>query len=354
VFRPKLREIGVHEIIELPKNQLAVRMGSGDTDESLLVMAYTPAQHHNWMENPFSGKIGIPDDPAIDEPCAFGQGAEQNKAHLAAILTLLKAFVDAETTIDGTVYFVVNNEARSTHECSRAMLPELDPTPDQGLLLIGGGNAVQVANRGRVDVLVHVEGQVTHSSDPDGGLNAIMGATEVIDRIDAIEFTAEHPTLGRPHALPYQLMFDPVAPHTLPEYARLKIDRRLLPGEDVDAAVDGIREAIGDMSPYEVTVEKDVVMEPSVVDPDEPIVRRLQRSIESLDSEPAELYHAKGAFDAGGLTNRGIPTVMWGRPERGETIMGDDYVTLRGVREEVRIVGRTIVDGLSLPPSASD
>lgn len=347
VLRTKLREIGIHEIIDLPKNQIAVRLGEGTTDECLIIQAYTASQHHNWMEDPFSGKIAIPDDEDIDEPSAFGQGAEQNKSHFAAMLTLLKALNEADTALEGTVYFIANNEARSSHECTRALLPELDHRPDRGLILIGGGNVIKTGNRGRVDVLIHVYGEVTHSSDPEAGLNAIEGANAVMNRLADLEFTETHPRLASPHAIPYQLVFEPVAPHTLPEYARFKIDRRLLPGEDVADAVADIERAVSDVSPYEIEVERDVVMEPSLVDPDDPIVEGLQQAIVSLDGEPADVQDIKGAFDAGALTNEGIPTVMWGRSDYGEQIMEDDYVTLRGVEEEARILGRLVVDQLA-------
>jgi hypothetical protein len=42
----------------------------------------------------------------------------------------------------------------------------------------------------------------------------------------------------------------------------------------------------------------------------------------------------------------GIPTVMWGRPDIGSSLMGDDFVTLRGVEEEAKILGRLIMDML--------
>lgn len=346
VIRPELRKIGVHNIMEMPKNQIAVKLGSGEKDKSLLVMAYTPVQHYNWMKDPFSGKIAVPVEQGINEPCAFGQGASQNKAHFASMLTLLKAFVDGGIELKGTLYFAANNEGRSSHECSFAMIPKLDPKPDYGIILIGGGNRLSVANRGRVDVFVHIEGEVTHSSNPDGGLNAIEGTVEALNRVKKMKFSKTHTKLGGQHAIPYQVIFDPVAPHTLPSYARIKIDRRLLPGDDADAAVDDVRRAIGDMSPFKVKVEKDVVMLPSEVDPDSEIVTHMQSAISSLDGKGAELGYGKGAYDAGGPTSIGVPTVMYGRPAKGMTLMGDDFVSLKGVEEEARILGRVIMDML--------
>ncbi len=347
VIRPELQRIGVHNVIDMPKNQIVVKLGSGEKDDRLLIMMYTPVQHHNLMEDPFSGKIAVPVEYGIEEPCAFGQGASENKAHFTAMLTLLKAFVEADVNLKGTLYFAVNNEGRSSHECSWTLIEKLSPKPKFGLIVRGGGNRISVANRGRVDVVVHIRGKATHSSRPEEGLSAIEGANMVLNRIKKIKFTKIHPKLGGQHAVPYQLIFDPVAPHTLPEYARIKVDRRLLPSDDVDEAVDEIRRAIGDMRPWEVTVEKDVFMLPSVVDPESEIVRRLQKAIYSIDGEEAELVYGKGTYDAGGPTSIGIPTVMWGRPDFGTSLMGDDFVTLRGVEEEVKILGRMIIDMLS-------
>ncbi|MCK4825728.1 M20 family metallopeptidase, partial [bacterium] len=293
VIRPELQKIGVYDIIDAPKNQIVVKLGTGEKNKRLLIMAYTPVQHYNWMEDPFSGKIAIPKDLGVDEPCAFGQGASQNKSHFTSMLTLLKAFVDSGVELKGTLCFAVNNEGRSSHECSWALIPELDPKPEYGIILIGGRNRLSVANRGRVDILIHVRGKETHSSNPEGGLNAIDGAVEVLNRIKAMKFTKTHPKLGGQHAIPYQLIFDPVAPHTLPNYARIKIDRRLLTGDDVDKAVEDIRKAVGNMTPYDVTVEKDVVMLPSVVDPESEIVKRLQKAIHSIDGKDANLVYGK-------------------------------------------------------------
>jgi acetylornithine deacetylase/succinyl-diaminopimelate desuccinylase-like protein len=346
IIRPELQKIGVYDIMDAPKNQIVAKLGTGEKDKSLLVMAYTPVQHYNWMEDPFSGKIAIPKDQGVDEPCAFGQGASQNKAHFTSMLTFLKAFVESGAKLKGTLYFAANNEGRSSHECSWALIPELDPKPDYGLILLGGRNRLSVANRGRVDVLIHIRGKETHSSNPEGGLNAIDGAVEVLNRIKAMKFTKTHPRLGEQHAIPYQLIFDPVAPHTLPNYARIKIDRRLLPGDDADEAAEEIRRAVGDMSPYDVTVEKDVAMLPSVVNPESEIVKGLQKAINSIDGKDADLTYGKGAFDAGGPTSMGIPTVMYGRPKNGTNLMGDDFVSLRGVEEEVKILGRLIMDML--------
>jgi len=344
VIRPELEKIGAHHIIDLPKNQLGVKIGKGTSGKALLIMAYTPVQHHNWMDRPMDARIAVPTKYGVDEPCAWGQGASQNKAHFTSMITLLKAMIESGDEPEGTLYFVANNEGRSSHECSTSLIPVLDPKPDYGVILIGGNNRLSVANRGRVDVLVHVEGKVTHSSNPEDGLNAIEGAVEAINRVKKMKFTKTHPRLGGQHAIPYQLIFDPVAPHTLPSYARIKIDRRLLPGDSPEEAVEEVRQAIGDMSPFKVRVEGDVMMLPAVVPEDSPIVQSMQKAIHSVDGEYTTPVYGKGAYDAGGPNSIGVQTVMYGRPVSDSSVMGDDYVNIRGVKEEAMILGRMIKD----------
>ena len=57
-LRPRLQALGIYDIADVPKNQLVTRLGSGDSGKSLLVMVYTPTQHHNQMDDPLSGKVG--------------------------------------------------------------------------------------------------------------------------------------------------------------------------------------------------------------------------------------------------------------------------------------------------------
>lgn len=347
VIRPEIENLGIYDIFDLPKNQLGVRIGKENNEKVLLVMAYTPVQHHNWMENPLDARIAIPYEYGITEPCVWGQGVSQNKAHFASMLTLLKSFVESGQEPDGLLYFVANNEGRSSHECTKALIPKLEKKPDFGVILIGGGNRLSVANRGRVDVIIHIKGKVTHSSNPEGGLNAIDGVVDALSKIRRMKFSKTHEKLGGQHAIPYQVLFDPVAPHTLPSYARIKIDRRLLPGDDLSLAVKEIQEALGDMSPYVANIEQDVVMLPSVVDEESQIVKRFQESIKAVDGKYTELVYGKGAYDAGGPTSMGIPTVMYGRPVYNPSVMGEDFVGIKGVKEEAEIIGRLAMNILS-------
>ena len=341
-LRPKLHALGLQHIADVPGNQLLVRYGEGTSQASFLVMVYTPTQHHNLMKDPFSGKIANAAEWGYDEPCVFGQGVTQNKAHHAVILAVLKLLVEQNVRLPGTLYIAVNNEGRSSHWCSEQILQAVDRKPDFCLLLMGTGMRISLGNRGRLDVDVEIKGKATHSSAPSDGLSAIEGAHEFLNRLNKLQLPGSHPILGERHAIAYQIVYEPLAPHTLPEVARIKVDRRLLPGDDVDQAVAEVRGAIGDLSPYEVTVTRGPHMLPALVDPQHNGVQALTEAHRMVYSQDPETYYGQGTFDAGGPCAAGVPAVMYG-VGGGASMMGEDFAPVRQVVDEARVLAHTIM-----------
>ena len=346
VLRPRLYAVGAHDLIDAGRNNLVARVGRGTGGSSLLLLVYTVSQHHNLMADRYPGWIGNGREYGYDEPCAFGQGVSQNKLHQAVALTVLKLLRDEGIDLSGRLYVAINNEGRSSHLCSELILSAIEPKPAGAILLNKSDLGIQLGNRGRVDAIVTVRGKATHSSRPRLGLSAIDGANEVINRIRAMRFPEQHPILGGRHAVVYQVTYDPIAPHTLPESARLLVDRRLLPGDDPDEAVAEIRGAIGDPAPYEVTVERSVHMWPSLVDPDAALVRDLGAAYTAVTGEQARTFYGGGTYDAGGPSSFGVPTVTFGAGG-GDWPLGIDYVPLSQVVAEARIIARLILDTLT-------
>jgi len=344
-IRPELVRLGAWDLIDAPKNNLIVRLGSGGSGRSLLIQSYTVTQHFNLMEEPFSGKIANARRHGIDQPAIFGQGISQNKIHQAVMLAVVRMLIESGRELRGTLYWTLNNEGRSTHECSDAILGALQDRPDFAILQIDTGLQITLGNRGRVDVDVHVRGKPTHSSTPDEGLSAIDGANEVINRLSSLVWTDRHPLLGGRQAIVYKMRFEPMAPHTLPGEAFLTIDRRMLPGDDPDRAAVEIAEHLGDLSPFGVEVRRGVFMLPALVEPDEPGVLALQRASRVMTGREAEGIYLQGTFDAGGLCAAGIPTVMYGAGG-GDWPVGDDFVTVSDARMEAAVLAHMILDYL--------
>ena len=167
----------------------------------------------------------------------------------------------------------------------------------------------------------------------------------VIERLRRLAWPERHPLLGGRHVIVYKMRFEPQAPHTLPSDAYLTVDRRLLPGDDPDAAADEIRAAIGSLDPYAVTVERGVYMLPALVDPEHPGVGALQEANAAIRGMPAPVEYGQGSFDAGGPCAAGVPAVMYGASGRAG-LTDTDFVPISAVETEAKVLAYQILHAL--------
>jgi acetylornithine deacetylase/succinyl-diaminopimelate desuccinylase-like protein len=343
--RPRIQDIGVHNILDVEPNDIVVCLGDSTSSKALLVQTYVAAQHHNLMDDPFSGKIANAEQYGYDEPCIFGQGVSQNKAHQAVMLTVLKYLVENKVKLKGNLYWTINNEAMSTHNRTRAILERLDVKPSFAIIQIGTESKVWLGNRGRVDIDIHLRGKATHSSDPSSGLCAIEGTNTILNRLKLLSWSNPHPELGGRHARAYKIKYEPVAPHTLPSDAYITVDRRLIPGDDPDAAVAEVRNTIGDMSPYEVCIQRGVCTLPAIVSANDPWVSAFVAAGKHGGDGPLETMYALGSFDAGALTLIGIPAVTFGAGA-GVYPVGPDFVPISALKRQAHIMANYIIEQL--------
>jgi acetylornithine deacetylase/succinyl-diaminopimelate desuccinylase-like protein len=346
VVRPELQRLGGCELIEAGNNLVAA-IGTAATGRSLLFQSYCVSQHHNLMEDPFSGKVGSARAYGVDQMAVFGMGVSQNKAHQAALLAVFKMLVERDVPVAGRLYWSINCEGRSSHACTQAILAALPAKPDFCVVQYPTELRVSLGNRGRVDVDVHVQGKSTHSSTPSAGLSAIEGAADVVNRLKSLTWPASHPILGGRQATVYKMAFEPLAPHTLPSDAYLTIDSRLLPGDDPAAAADEIRRHLGDRSPYALSVAPGVAMLPALVPADEPHVLAFQAANEAVRGQRAAEYHHGGTYDAGGTAAVGIPTVMFGAACLATDLTGVDFVTVADLATEAAVLSRFALSQLA-------
>ncbi|HEV2440050.1 MAG TPA: hypothetical protein VGX97_08310 [bacterium] len=164
----------------------------------------------------------------------------------------------------------------------------------------------------------------------------------MINRLRRVTWGDRHPLLGERHAIVYKMRFEPVAPHTLPAEAFLTVDRRLLPGDDPEVAVDEVRRAIGDLAPYEVSIETGVLMWPALVDPKLDWVAALGAAHQNATGAELEPIYLRGTFDAGGLCRLGVPTVMYGATG-GVWPTGADFVPISAAVAEANVLAGFIL-----------
>jgi acetylornithine deacetylase len=308
-------------------NNVVARFGP-DAGTELLFVTYPALHHGNEMADPLRARR----DGSGDDERWVGLGAGQGKAAFAGLLAAVRAVREEGVDLAGRVTLAVSSEGGSSHTSARVLFDGFERLPAGAVLIVGTQNRISLGNRGRVDAVVEIHGRATHSSAPETGLNPIPLVGEVQARLDRLELDpAEHPLLGRRTLVPYKLTCGPIAPHTIPQSCTLVLDRRTLPGDEEDAVVAEIADALAGL-PFTVTAG--ATMRPALVDEDALVVRALQDGARAALGRELETFVPPYTFDAGYPCSLGVPAVMCGpsTPEIAtDGILGEDAILARDV-----------------------
>lgn len=325
VVLPMIEELGPDDVVIHSDGDLLARFGPPG-DDGLLIQTYIVSQHGNEMDDPLEGHLESGERFGVPGQVAVGQGANQNKGPMAAALSALEM---RPAQLTRPVLLAVNTEGMSSHGGSRRIIDDLGAAAARAILAFGTDLNVSVGNRGRVDIHIEIPGVSSHSSQPSLGVNPLPRAAAAIGAISQVLLPDAHPVLGPATATPYQLRFEPVAPHTIPERGRMLVDRRLLPGERPEDAVNALRNHLSSVLDFEVIVTQGAVMLPAEVPSDDPLVRGIIADLVS-EGRASEAIYSKNTFDAGYGCSRGIPTVMFGPGRRsfGSGMIGTEWVSV--------------------------
>ena len=139
----------------------------------------------------------------------------------------------------------------------------------------------------------------------------------------------------------------PNATHTVPDLVEITIDRRLLPGDDPEAALDDIRRALAGIDAWGIDVEPGPLMYPSEVAADSPFVGRLRAAFAAAGHPDPPLTYSHGCIDAGLFSSRGIPAVMLGAGEQEMWHTIDESVALDAVALSAQVYTAVALDLLT-------
>jgi acetylornithine deacetylase/succinyl-diaminopimelate desuccinylase-like protein len=224
-------------------------------------------------------------------------------------------------------------------------------------VLNGTGNRVSLGNRGRVDITVTVYGSPCHSSRPTEGCNAITGAIELIRRMtEGLRLPPPHPQLGPAGLTVNRIRSLPDTTHTVQARCDIGIDRRLLPGENPDAAVadiaaiaktvDGARDPASGNA-WRVEVAQGPMMHPSLVAKDSAVVRALDRASRTALGAAPEIHFATTAFDQGFLNHIGIEACTYGPGEADFAHTDLDMASVDRTRDAAKVYATLMMQYLA-------
>lgn len=325
VVLPMIEALGPDQVARHADGDLLARFGPAG-DDGLLIQTYIVSQHGNEMDDPLAGRLVDGAEFGVAGDVAVGQGANQNKGPMAAAIA---ALANRPSELQRPVFLAVNTEGMSSHGGSRRIIDGLGGQAAHGVLAFATDLNVSIGNRGRVDIHIEVPGASSHSSQPSLGVNPLPRAGDVIAALASCPLPEPHADLGPASLTPYQLRFEPVAPHTIPERGLFLVDRRLLPGEHPKDAVAAVRTHLAGELDFDVQVSGGALMLPAEVPDDDVVVNSLLAALHERGRESTAMY-ASNTFDAGYGCSVGIPTVMFGPGKRsfGADMIATEWVAI--------------------------
>jgi acetylornithine deacetylase/succinyl-diaminopimelate desuccinylase family protein len=280
-----------------------------------------------WETDPF--------EPKITGDRVFGLGACDAKGSLAAMLAALRNLHNEPSGLAGRVILtaVMGEEAGGI---GSLFLVNQGIHANGAIVGEPSGLNVAIAHKGTYMRRIRFKGKEAHSASPHLGINAISHAARFCveyDRLNEELKQTPHPVLGPANAS-VTLIQGGTRQNTIPGFAEIMIDRRLVPGE-THAKADGELQAILDRLAGTIpelkieSVEKVVATIPSETKASERIVTiACQAAGKVLNTQATPQAFNAGCDMSKLVTIAKIPTVIVGPGHLAQAHSPNEFVDI--------------------------
>lgn len=350
---PRLRAMGIAAIRYDAMGNLIAEIGEDGSGRSLMLISNAMNQPQSTMVNAYAGDVVDGAAYGLPGEAVLGKGASEQKSTMAAMFVALEAVLRSGLPLPGRLVFLccVSGET-GKHDAIRSVVEGEGVRAD--IAVLGGSHlTISLGNRGRIDVFITVKGTPAHSSKPHEGCDAITGALELIRLLrQDVDLSREHPALGKATLTVTRMRSYPESTHTVQDRVDLTVDRRLLPGEDPDAAFAEIRDIALQLKTLRDPAsgkswDVDVVLGPymyaSASDRDGPGVALIADAFRDMLHREPEFIYAFNAFDQGYLNHVGIDTLNFGAGENRYAHTDLDMASVTRVREAAEVFALAIL-----------
>jgi acetylornithine deacetylase/succinyl-diaminopimelate desuccinylase-like protein len=294
----------------------------------------------------------------------YGRGVAVSKSDIATYTFALRALEAAagETgaTLRGAVELHFTYDEEFGGELGPAWLLRRGLTKPDFAIGPGFAYAIVTAHNGCLQLEVTVHGRAAHAAMPATGLDALQGAVRILEAI----YAQNALYAARRSALPgidsptvnVGRIEGGTNTNVVPAKVVLKLDRRIIPEEDVAVAEADLREVIeraAALSPgLHVDVRRLMLARPLTPRPGhERLVASLARHAERVLGEPVAATATPLYTDARLYGEAGVPIVLYGAGPR--TILeanakrADENLVLEDLRRATKVVAATLADVLA-------
>ena len=278
------------------------------------------------MERPF--------EPIEADGRLYGRGAQDMKGGVAAMIGAARTIAESGGLDSGRLIVAAVIDEEHASLGADALVSKF--RADAGVVTEPTDLDIAVAHKGFQWVDIETRGRAAHGSRPVEGRDAIVRMGRVLARLEVLDKSLQsgttHPLLGTA-SLHASIIAGGRELSSYPDRCTLQIERRTLPGEADDIALQEATDILDVLRGYDPEFEGDAVMtfgrKPYEIDPAHPLPSLLAAAAAPAGHTPRQLGMSFWT-DAAILGAAGIPSVLFG-PGGAGLHSTEEYVRLRDV-----------------------
>lgn len=283
--------------------------------------------------------MSAPFDPVVRDGRVYGRGAQDMKGGLAAIVGAVRQLVDGGGIEAGRVVVALVCDEEDASRGAEAFVASVQAGGGHGAAAVVAEPTdlrVGIAHKGFTWLQVTTTGRAAHGSRPQEGRDAILRMARLLARLERFDRERQarsaHPLLG-PASLHASFIEGGREWSTYPDRCDARMERRTLPGEDLDEPLLEITRIL------EALVQEDEEFQASVdlifarrayeLRDDHVLVRRMREAAASAGAA-GDVCGVSFWADSGVLGEAGIPSVLFGPGGAGLHSV-EEYVRMEDV-----------------------
>lgn len=339
-----LRNLGLdvryQEIEKNRVNVIGILKGTGGGPSLMLNGHMDTVSAESMDENPFAA--------TEKDGNIYGRGALDMKAGVAALIMAVESIMAAGTKLKGDVILTLVADEEYASMGTETVVDAY--TADAAILCEPTDLDIVIAHKGFAWTKIEISGHAAHGSLPHRGVDAIVKAGKVLSAIDKLGRTAlkkkTHPLLGSP-SIHASLIEGGTELSTYPDYCKIELERRNLPGEDRKQVTAEMQELLNDIRRQDDQFKADFdvfFFRPAFeISPDQPIVQTVSRAFESICHRAPKYEGLWAWLDSAILAQAGIPTVIFG-PSGDGAHAAVEYVDIESIMTTTQVLVQSIID----------
>lgn len=307
---------------------------------------------YNMIIEPFAAEI--------KDGFIWGRGTSDMKGALACMITSMLAIKRSGIKLKGDIIFtgVIGEEEKSegTEELVKSGIKA-----DGAIVGEPSNYEYAIGHRGLEWLEIRIKGKIAHGGVPKEGINAISKAAKLINAIEKELYPKLEERYNEymgPSVMNFGRIEGGTQPSTVADWCSVKIDRRYIPGENVETVINEYQEIIDLLKEEDSDFEAEIVRMPSnlltsdeldhlyhYTKPDEEIVKSTVKALTNTIGKQPEITRKRGWTDSALLSNYlDIPTVITGPGNISYSHTMDERVALEHLVDYVEIYSNIAID----------